>query len=128
MINWVNLIMVLIFLELVQVWTKFKIFGVWDKFSQCVILNHFWWFETQRNTSLLCKFIFCVWNILCLHIVIWVMFWAWILVCCRQVTFWFRCDMSFRAVRVNCLMCVWTTMVVVVEMVVHDKQAREKMC
>jgi len=35
--------------------------------------------------------------------------------------------MSFRVVCVNCLMCVWTTMVVVVDMVVHDKQARKKM-
>jgi hypothetical protein len=35
--------------------------------------------------------------------------------------------MSFRVVCANCLMCVWIMMVVVVDMVVHDKQAKEKM-
>jgi hypothetical protein len=55
--------------KLVQMWTGFDLFYIWDIISSCVFSNHFWWFEISEHI----KFIVVKKNlmqILFMHIVV----------------------------------------------------------
>jgi len=101
-------------------WTWLKILNVWDIISKCVILNHFWWFEILECMVFWCfaifmdyVSIFCTWCFDFPYV-------FWVLIFALLQVFWFGGYALFGRVVMLLSLCVWTTLVVVVDMVTHD--------
>ncbi len=41
-------------------WTRFKLFNVWDIISSCEFSNHFWWFGISKHMNFFLLQIICV--------------------------------------------------------------------